>query len=330
MFCWWTFSVLFLYYNKSTTDVYYPIRRRSWIFMDSIQEKFLMPMTIWALYKQRNDHIPHLAPAASRITVFEILTTGREWDMHKVSEILGLSVPGTKEGMMYKYCIYDRSGNRVEHCDPWLWMELHPGSACYKEPAGLFFPRWRMDGSPHGLPSKPLNIYELYFGSFKSHQTKQIPGIPMKKWQNPDSLCKNNGYNYLEIMPLNEYPAMNLVIQAWAFQPHFQIRHCGSAEIFCWLLSSEWHWRDHGTLYRYICTGQLWSGSVWRDSSVQYPHSAVGVRRMGKLQLMHSRVEKYGASCSFCKLLDKRISYRRLVWMPSAGLFTGRGILRGA
>ena len=51
------------------------------------------------------------APAASRITVFGDFNHWQEWDMHKVSDgnFWELSVPGTKEGMMYKYCIYDRS-----------------------------------------------------------------------------------------------------------------------------------------------------------------------------------------------------------------------------
>ncbi len=39
-------------------------------------------------------------------------------------------VPQAKAGQMYKYRIYDRSGNAVDHCDPYgFGMELRPNSA---------------------------------------------------------------------------------------------------------------------------------------------------------------------------------------------------------
>ena len=54
---------------------------------------------------ERNDSIPHLCACRSRITVFGDFIHWQEWDMHKVSDgnFWELSVPGTKEGMMYKY-----------------------------------------------------------------------------------------------------------------------------------------------------------------------------------------------------------------------------------
>ena len=38
--------------------------------------------------------------------------------------------PGAKPGQMYKYRIYDRNDNPVDHCDPYgFGMELRPNSA---------------------------------------------------------------------------------------------------------------------------------------------------------------------------------------------------------
>ena len=53
------------------------------------------------------------APAASRITVIGEFNNWQEWEMNKISDgnFWELFVPDAAEGMMYKYCIYDRTGN---------------------------------------------------------------------------------------------------------------------------------------------------------------------------------------------------------------------------
>lgn len=72
------------------------------------------------------------APSASRITLIGEFNDWQEWDMNKVSDgnFWECYVPQAKAGQMYKYRIYDRSGNAVDHCDPYgFGMELRPNSA---------------------------------------------------------------------------------------------------------------------------------------------------------------------------------------------------------
>lgn len=65
------------------------------------------------------------------------------------------------------------------------------------------------------LPKKPLNIYEIHFGSFRK------PSDKADDWYNYEEMIDilipylvKNGYNYLEIMPLNEYPCD----ESWGYQ----------------------------------------------------------------------------------------------------------------
>ena len=67
-----------------------------------------------------------------------------------------------------------------------------------------------------------MNIYEIHFGSFRK------PSDKADDWYNYEEMIDilipylvKNGYNYLEIMPLNEYPCD----ESWAIrQPVFSVR----------------------------------------------------------------------------------------------------------
>ena len=119
--------------------------------------------------------------------------------------------------MMYKYRIYDRAGNFVDHCDPYGYgMELRPNTASViRETDAYRFrdEKWMKGRSDHR--AKPLNIYEVHFGSFKK------PGEKPDAWYDYEEMAdilipyvKENGYNYVEIMPLNEYPSD----ESWGYQ----------------------------------------------------------------------------------------------------------------
>ena len=61
----------------------------------------------------------------------------------------------------------------------------------------------------------PLNIYEVHFGSFRK------PSEEPDDWYDYEEMADilipyllENGYNYLEIMPLNEYPCD----ESWGYQ----------------------------------------------------------------------------------------------------------------
>lgn len=85
--------------------------------------------------------------------------------------------------MMYKYRIYRQDGNCVEHCDPYgFGMELRPAFASIIRDLSHYKfkdSKWMQKRSV--CRDKPLNIYELHFGSFKSLLKKQTTGILMWK-----------------------------------------------------------------------------------------------------------------------------------------------------
>ena len=159
------------------------------------------------------------APSASRISVIGEFNGWTETPMEKVHDgnFWEMISKEAKPGMMYKYRIYDRAGNCIDHCDPYGYgMELRPNTAsiirdmdAYKFHDG----KWMKKRSDHS--ELPLNVYELHFGSFRK------PSEEPDAWYDYEEMAdillpylKENGYNYLEIMPLNEYPCD----ESWGYQ----------------------------------------------------------------------------------------------------------------
>ncbi|MDD6230218.1 MAG: alpha-amylase family glycosyl hydrolase, partial [Lactimicrobium massiliense] len=74
--------------------------------------------------------------------------------------------------------------------------------------------KWMRNATTH--KDKPMNIYEMHMGSWKKKDDAKEDG-----WYRYDELVpllipylKENGYNYVEFMPLNEYPSD----QSWGYQ----------------------------------------------------------------------------------------------------------------
>ena len=127
------------------------------------------------------------APMASRIAVIGEFNDWTESPMEKVYDgnFWEFVSDQAKPGMMYKYRIYDRAGNFVDHCDPYGYgMELRPNTASViRETDAYRFrdEKWMKGRSDHR--AKPLNIYEVHFGSFKK------PGEKPDAWY-PDPVCE--------------------------------------------------------------------------------------------------------------------------------------------
>lgn len=112
--------------------------------------------------------------------------------------------------MLYKYKIRPAAGGEADHCDPYgFWMELRPGSASALWPLdGYRFTdeAWMAAQQPQ-LSMQPVNIYEMHFGSWKKDEARE------NGWYRYDEIAdkliahvKENGYNYIEFMPLSEHP----------------------------------------------------------------------------------------------------------------------------
>lgn len=238
------------------------------------------------------------APAASRITVIGEFNNWQEWEMNKISDgnFWELFVPDAAEGMMYKYCIYDRAGNRVEHCDPYgFGMELRPNSASViRDMKSYSFSDEEWMNSRSDCRQKPLNIYEVHMGSFKKPEDRPDAWYTYKEMA--DILIpylKKNGYNYLEIMPLNEYPCD----ESWGYQatgfysPTSRYGTAGQLKYFV----DVCHQNGIGVIMDFVPVHfalDSYGLAMYDGTSLyEYPNSAVGVSEWGSCNFMHSRGE---------------------------------------
>ena len=238
------------------------------------------------------------APSASRISVIGEFNGWTETPMEKVHDgnFWELISKEAKPGMMYKYRIYDRAGNCIDHCDPYGYgMELRPNTAsiirdldAYKFHDG----KWMKKRSDHS--ELPLNVYELHFGSFRK------PSEEPDAWYDYEEMAdillpylKENGYNYLEIMPLNEYPCD----ESWGYQGtgfFSPTSRYGTADQLKYFVD-RCHENDIGVILDFVpvhfAVDDYALANYDGTALYEYPHSDVGDSEWGSRNFMHSRGE---------------------------------------
>lgn len=144
------------------------------------------------------------APNACKISIVGDFSKWKEIPMeqlHQSGVWTGFS-SDAKEGHMYKYVIYGQNG-RVEHCDPYgFGMELRPGACSIIHDLKTYhFADESWMNTRTRSYDKPMNIYELHFGSWKMKDDN---------WYTYNEIAddliaylKKYGYNYVEFMPLS-------------------------------------------------------------------------------------------------------------------------------
>lgn len=161
------------------------------------------------------------APNAAKVCIIGEFSNWAEIEMQKIYDgnFYECQVPDAKEGMKYKVRVYEKRGRFIDHSDPYGYgAELRPGScSIIRDLAKYKFhdAKWmnkRTDGR-----DRPVNIYEVHLGSWKK------PASGENEWYSYDELAdllipyvKEKGYNYIEIMPLCEYPCDD----SWGYQAH--------------------------------------------------------------------------------------------------------------
>lgn len=238
------------------------------------------------------------APSASRISVIGEFNGWTETPLEKVHDgnFWEMISKEAKPGMMYKYRIYDRAGNCIDHCDPYGYgMELRPNTAsiirdmdAYKFHDG----KWMKKRSDHS--ELPLNVYELHFGSFRK------PSEEPDAWYDYEEMAdillpylKENGYNYLEIMPLNEYPCD----ESWGYQGtgfFSPTSRYGTADQLKYFVD-RCHESDIGVILDFVpvhfAVDDYALANYDGTALYEYPHSDVGDSEWGSRNFMHSRGE---------------------------------------
>ena len=238
------------------------------------------------------------APSASRIAVIGEFNDWQESEMNKVYDgnFWECYIPEAKPGQMYKYRIYDRNDNPVDHCDPYgFGMELRPNSASIVRDMSKYKfkdSKWMQNRSD--CRKKPLNIYEIHFGSFRKPSDKTDDWYTYEEMINVlIPYLTENGYNCLEIMPLNEYPCD----ESWGYQAtgfFSPTSRYGTADQLKAFVDAC-HKHGIGVLMDFVpvhfAVDAYGLANYDGTALYEYPNSAVGVSEWGSCNFMHSRGE---------------------------------------
>lgn len=127
-----------------------------------------------------------------------------------------LFCPDAMENMRYKYRIYKKNVDFTDHSDPYgFGCELRPDVCSVIRSMTYEFSDDEWLENRTDCKNKPLNIYEVHLGSWRKPKNGGC------EWYNyaeiADELIdwvKENGYNYIEIMPLGEHPCD----ESWGYQ----------------------------------------------------------------------------------------------------------------
>lgn len=109
----------------------------------------------------------------------------------------------------YKYSIKSRNGRTIVKADPYAFhAETRPGTASkvYVNPSYKWNDKKWADKNKQGnILEKPVNIYEVHFGSWKQHEN----GDFLSYRQMAEELVpyvKDMGYTHIEMLPIMEFP----------------------------------------------------------------------------------------------------------------------------
>ncbi|MBQ8349973.1 MAG: 1,4-alpha-glucan branching protein GlgB [Ruminococcus sp.] len=161
------------------------------------------------------------APNASKVSLIGDFSDWNDIPMEKTADgnFYELYVPEVKEGMRYKFRIYDRQNKFIDHCDPYGFsMEVRPGTcSVIRSISGYRFKDSDWMSRRTDFKDKPMNIYEVHLGSWRKKPAEEDTASWFTYSEIADQLIAHvieNGYNFIELMPLNEHPCD----ESWGYQ----------------------------------------------------------------------------------------------------------------
>ena len=153
------------------------------------------------------------APNAIRVSVVGDFNNwdGRvhQMELHEDSGVFEIFIPGVNAGAIYKYEIRCRGGQIVLKADPYAFhAENRPNTASI-----VYYDNFKWNDKefvenrdPDKFKKKPISIYELHMGSFKTPDDE-------REYYNYSELApyvidyvKKMKYTHVELMPIMEYP----------------------------------------------------------------------------------------------------------------------------
>lgn len=250
--------------------------------------------TLGAHYTPEETTFRTFAPQAQKI---ELLIDGKAIPMNRVynGQFYEAVVEKLPLGTKYEYRIYSGRG-AVDHCDPYGYaMELRPDHrSIVTNLKGYQFTDKDWMKKRSDMKNKSLNIYELHAGSFRK------PGDGPADWYNYEELgevlipyLKENGYNYVEFLPLCEHPCDN----SWGYQTtgYFApTSRYGTPEQLMKLIDMLHH-NEIGAILDFVPVHFAVDayGLAKYDGAAlyEYPNNDVGMSEWGSCNFMHSRGE---------------------------------------
>lgn len=246
----------------------------------------------------------HYTKAATTFRTFapqahgvELVIDGNATPMNKVynGQFYELEIADLPLGTKYEYRIRG-NGGCVDHCDPYGYeMELRPNHKSIVSDKGDYSftdDDWMKHRSD--MKNRPLNIYELHAGSFNK------PGDKPDDWYTYDCLAdllipylKENGYNYVEFLPLCEHPSDN----SWGYQTtgYFAPTSRYGTPAQLKKLIDMLHKNGIGAILDFVPVHFAVDayGLAKYDGSplYEYPNNDVGMSEWGSCNFMHSRGE---------------------------------------
>lgn len=238
------------------------------------------------------------APAAKQIQVIGEFNGWQGTDMRKIHDgnFWECRIKDAKPGQMYKYRITGADNSLRDHSDPYgRQMELRPHSAsfiCEETRFDFHDEAWMKKRTIS--KDKPLNIYEIHAGSWKR------PSHEAEDWYDYEQLgkklvpyIKEQGYNYVELMPLAEHPSD----ESWGYQitgffsPTSRYGTPEQLKTFVKLC----HQNDIGVIMDFVPVHfAVDDYALWNYDGTalyEYPHHDVGRSEWGSCNFMHSRGE---------------------------------------
>lgn len=283
------------------------------------------------------------APNARKVSLTGEFNHWKETEMKRVydGKFWEVHVPEAKSGDMYKYRIYHQDGRFIDHCDPYgFWAELRPGSASRVFDMSRFtFHDDKWMRTADARLKGPMNIYEMHMGSWRKKDDESETGWYTYS-ETADLLIpylKENGYNYVEVMPITEYPSD----ASWGYQAtgfyaatsrygdpdslRTFIDRCHAAGIGVIL--------DFVTVHFAVNDYALWNYDG--TAIYEYPYSDAARNQWGSNNFMHSRPEVRSFLQSACDFWISQYHFDGLRFDAVGNLLywqgdTSRGENRGA
>ena len=238
------------------------------------------------------------APAAQRVSVIGEFNGWTETPMNRVHDgnFWECTMNNVGSDLMYKYRIYRQDGSFVDHADPYaFYSEMRPGTASKTYALGGYeFGDSKWLKNRKASYDKPVNIYEMHFGSWKKR------GEGQEDWYTYEELApilitylKEHGYNYVEIMPLCEYPCD----ESWGYQDtgYFSptSRYGKPEELKAFV--DQCHQAGIGVILDFVpvhfAVNDYALAEYDGTALYEYPNMAVGRNEWGSCNFMHSRGE---------------------------------------